>query len=381
MPIGKTYLVGIVILTALAYVVPIIAYSQGQGEATVEQAGDTVKIFFIANVGRPGDLCKVHLLLSSDGGLTFSTTPRMVEGIDRVLKVGQRQKITWVPLLDNIELDGEKYVFKVVGEIVWISDNVEFIQVIGSVFDMGDSSGSGEPDETPAHSVAISNFDIGRYEVTNRQFLKFLNEYKSDQVKSGEFFGEKLLFETENGLRKSGSLWAAGAGYEDYPVRNVTWFGANEFCLHFGYRLPTEAEWEYAARVGGKKVKYANGKDSADPDDINYNGIDDSIQTESAEIRYRKTPTRVGVFPPNGLGLYDMSGNVWEWCQDWYNDNYYQYMLEEPKSNPTGPWFGNFKVVRGGGFGNDAHSVRSTERSFKRPSSSNIDIGFRVVTK
>ena len=368
-------------LAALVCVVPLVAHPQGQTTVSVEQSDDTVKIFFIINVGRPGDLCKVHLLVSSDGGLTFNIRPQMVHGIDRLLKVGQLQKITWLPLLENVELEGDRYVFDVVGEVVQISDNVEFVEVNGSTFDMGDSAGSGDADELPVHSVTISNFEMGQYEVTNRQFHKFLTEYKSDRVKSGEFSGESLLSESENGVRGSGSLWVVEAGYEDYPVKNVTWFGANEFCRHFGYRLPTEAEWEYAARVGGKKVKYGNGKDNADPDDINYNGSNDSIQTSNSEIRYRKMLTRVGIFPPNGLGLYDMSGNVWEWCQDWYSDSYYQYMLEGPKADPTGPWFGNFKVLRGGGLGNNAHGVRNTERSFKRPSSSNVDIGFRVVRK
>ncbi len=381
MPLRNFSILGIIILVGLVYPLLPSAHAQGQGEVIVQQSDDTVKIAFTINAGRPGDLCKVSLLVSSDGGLTYNIRPQLVQGLDRLFKVGQMQKISWVPLRENMELDGDKYVFNIVGEVVQISDNVDFINVTGSTFSMGDSSGSGESDERPIHRIAIGNFDIGRYEVTNRQYVKFLNEYKSADVKSGEFAGERLLFEDENGIHRDGYAWTLNPGFEDSPVRNVTWFGANEFCRHNGFRLPTEAEWEYAARVGGKTVKYGNGKDDPDPDEINYNGLNDTIHALSSDIKFRNMPTRVGSFPPNGLGLYDMSGNVWEWCQDWYNEGYYSVLLDDPRPNPTGPWFGNFKVIRGGGFGNDSHGVRVTERSYKRPSLSNIDIGFRVVRK
>jgi formylglycine-generating enzyme required for sulfatase activity len=219
------------------------------------------------------------------------------------------------------------------------------------------------------------------YEVTNQQFCKFLNEYRSPVVKTGEFSGEPLLFESEGGIHMNGVTWTVKQGLEDCPVCNVTWFGANEFCRVKGFRLPTEAEWEYAARVQGKKVQFANGKDLADPEDMNYDASNDTLNATFSEVRNRGAITRVGIFPPNGLGLYDMSGNAWEWCQDWYNSEYYASLFADAKPDPAGPWFGNYKVIRGGGYGNNAHGIRTTGRSFMHPGRSNPDIGFRAVRK
>ena len=112
---------------------------------------------------------------------------------------------------------------------------------------------------------------------------------------------------------------------------------------------------------------------------MNYDASNDSVASAASDIRNRGTTTRVGIFPSNGLGLYDMSGNVWEWCQDWYDSEYYALHLSDPKPNTAGPWFGNYKVIRGGGFGNDSHGIRATDRSFKHPGASNLDIGFRAA--
>ena len=349
------------------------------GGVTVEQHDDTVTVHYIVNAGHPGDLCKVDLLVSTDGGLTYSIHPQMAKGLDRMVKVGIPQQIVWLPLKENTEIDCDKVVFKVLADLLKVSDEVEFIRVLGGEYKMGDSFGSGDADELPVHYVTLSSFSLGVYEVTNRQYMKFLNDYKSDRVISGEFSGEPLIFDSEKGIHQKGTVWLLDAGFEDYPVRNVTWFGANEFCRVHGYRLPTEAEWEYAARVQGGDVRFADGKNSCDPEDMNYDASNDTVASAASDIRNRGTTTRVGVFPSNGLGLYDMSGNVWEWCQDWYDSEYYALHLSDPKPNTAGPWFGNYKVIRGGGFGNDSHGIRATDRSFKHPGASNLDIGFRAA--
>ena len=357
------------------------ARAQDPGEVTVEQSNDTLRIHYTINAGHPGDLCKVELWVSTDGGLTFTIKPQFAKGLDRMVRVGVPHVITWAPLAENIELNSDRVVCKVLGYVHRISDEVEFVRIEGGEFLMGDYAAGGEPDELPVHSVVLSNFEMGMYEVTNLQFCKFLNAYLSTRVKSGEFSGEPILFESPKGIHRDGAIWTVPPGMEDCPASNITWFGANEFCREYGFRLPTEAEWEYAARVQGRQVRYGNGKDLPDPEDINYDASSDTLRELSTETRKRGECTRVGIFPPNGLGLYDMSGNVWEWCQDWYNADYYTVSLYDPKPNPAGPWFGHAKVIRGGGYGNDSHGIRTTDRSFIHPGRSNPDIGFRAVRR
>jgi len=367
---------------ALAFVAALsTARAQDPGEVTVDQANDTLRIHYTINAGRPGDLCKVELWVSIDGGNTFTIKPQFARGLDRLVRVGVPHEIVWAPLAENIELNSDRVVCKVLGYVQRISDEVEFVRIQGGEFLMGDFGASGDADELPVHSVVLTNFEMGMYEVTNLQFCKFLNAYESTRVKSGEFSGEPILVESSRGIHRDGATWTVNPGMEDCPASNITWYGANEFCREKGFRLPTEAEWEYAARVQGRQLRYGNGKDMADPEDINYDASSDTLRQFSVETRRRGECTRVGIFPPNGLGLYDMSGNVWEWCQDWYNADYYTVSLYDPKSNPAGPWFGHAKVIRGGGYGNDSRGIRTTDRSFFHPGRTNPDIGFRVVRR
>ncbi len=221
------------------------------------------------------------------------------------------------------------------------------------------------------------------HEVTNYQYLLFLTMYHSSVVKDGEFKGEVMIYPNDKGLRKlnkntniSMEIWGTNPGYEYFPVVGVTWYGANEYCKYFGYRLPTEAEWEYAARERGKNVLFGNGKMIANPTQINFDGRTSEKKKYSVSGEFRKSQIRVATFQPNSLRLFDMSGNVWEWCQDWYKRNYYYH---SKKDNPTGPWFGKYKSIRGGSWFNNAEDIRTTDRSFFSPYKSNGDIGFRVV--
>ena len=161
------------------------------------------------------------------------------------------------------------------------------------------------------------------------------------------------------------------------PVENISWVDAIEFCDRLSnltgrnYRLPSEAEWEYAC-LGGKSTRYYFG-DKISSDFANY---DDRFQYESeASVKYRDKTTPVGTFPPNNFGLYDMHGNVWEWCSDWHE--------EYPKgavSDPSGPREGSGRVSRGGGWGLVAAFCRSASRNWYDPSfRDNRDNGFRVA--
>ena len=154
----------------------------------------------------------------------------------------------------------------------------------------------------------------------------------------------------------------------NYPVEQVSWNDIQEFILKLSnqsgksYRLPTEAEWEYAARSGGKEEKYAGGSNL---DAVAwYDGNSGNSTHPVAQKR------------PNGLGIYDMSGNVWEWCQDWYGEKYYG---NSPHSNPTGPLSGSDRVYRGGGCGLDSGGVRSAFRYWGDSDGLDHYHGFRLA--
>ncbi|MBL7804719.1 MAG: SUMF1/EgtB/PvdO family nonheme iron enzyme [Saprospiraceae bacterium] len=234
-------------------------------------------------------------------------------------------------------------------------------------------------DEKPPHPVTLSGFALSATEVTNEQYAAFLNDYGSTTVKNGPYQGMTMIEEHDWGIRipiqKGPFRYAPQSGYEKHPVVNVSWYGATEYCRWLSertgqnYRLPTEAEWEYAAR-GGQKADpkrmflYA-GSDNLD--EVAWYGGNSGGQTHP-----------VGQKKPNILGLYDMSGNVWEWCSDWYGKDYYKTISKGAK-NPTGPDSGDNRVNRGGGWNNDPQGCRAAIRLAYGPTSLGSDIGFRLV--
>ena len=352
-------------------------YSQAFYNLNIAQLHDTVKITYDIIGGRDYDVYKIDVELSNDAGRTFTIEPKEAKGdVGYGIDKGMGKFIIWEPLTENVELKGENYVFKLNGTILGTSRDIQFVSIKGGSFIMGDNFGEGSTDEKELHNVNLDDFEISKFEVTNYQYAKFLNEYRSDKVKSGEFSGEVMIRERETGLKFIQQNWQPRAGYEYYPVIGVTWYGANEFCRYYGYRLPTEAEWEYAARECGKTIRFGNGKNVADPLEINFDGSKTSADSISIHGEYKARTTPVGKFPPNSLQMFDVSGNVWEWCQDWYTSNYY---FHSKRDNPTGPWVGTYKVIRGGSWYTDARGVRVTERSFFAPYKENGDIGFRVV--
>ena len=212
------------------------------------------------------------------------------------------------------------------------------VKVTGGTYTMGDTFGDGYSNETPTHQVTLSDFYIGRYEVTQGQWKAVMGSNPS-------------------------SFTACG---DNCPVEQVSWNDIQTFITTLNqrsgksYRLPTEAEWEYAARSGGKSEKYSGSSD------VNavawYSGNAGS------------TTHQVGQKQANGLGLYDMSGNVWEWVSDWYGA-----YSSTAQTNPTGPTPGSFRVFRGGSWYNDAPSGRASLRNYGNPSSRTDLIGFRLA--
>ena len=227
-------------------------------------------------------------------------------------------------------------------------------------FMMGSPSGEGSDDERPQHKVSLDAYYIDKYEVTNRQYADFLNAYGKDTDDKGN----KMIYECDKGVNKVDRKWQPARGYEKYPVVKVTWFGANQYAKYYGKRLPTEAEWEKACRAGST-TKYCFGDDKSKLGD--YAWYDSNSGSKTHPVGQKKA---------NVWGIYDMHGNVWEWCSDWYDENYYS---SSPTNNPKGPSSGSFRVVRGGGWVGIADVCRSANRFGINPNDWSFGDGFRCA--
>jgi formylglycine-generating enzyme required for sulfatase activity len=225
-------------------------------------------------------------------------------------------------------------------------------------FQMG--SEEGESDEKPVHTVYISQFWMDKYEVTNGEYKKCVDAGSCRAPISVESYTR--------------SSYYGDSRYENYPVINVDWSQAKAYCEWKGGRLPTEAEWEYAARGGLKSVKYPNG-DNINCGDANY--CRSSVCDECKGYGDKDDDTHpVGSYEANGYGLYDMAGNIWEWVSDWNDSNYYK---SRPPRDPQGPTNGEYRVVRGGSWADDSDSLRVSYRRSLDPTGGGSIIGFRCA--
>lgn len=220
----------------------------------------------------------------------------------------------------------------------------EMVEVKGGSFIMGDDTG--DKDEKPAHQVNVKTFKIARTETTVRQWRAFCME-TNRAMPDAPWFGLK----------------------DDHPIVNISWDDAIAYCRwlssknNAAYRLPTEAEWEFAAKGGanGKGFAYSGAKT---PDSVAwYSGKSNGTMPVAQKL-------------PNELGIYDMTGNVWEWCSDWYDATYYGLKV---KDNPAGPQTGEFYTLRGGAWDIGAKNSRSAYRNPLSPTSRNHNKGFRVA--
>ena len=232
---------------------------------------------------------------------------------------------------------------KPLGNTIWTDPvtGMVFIWVEGGCYEMGcgDWADSCEGDESPVHEVCVDGFWIGKYEVTQGQW-------------------EQIMGSNPSGF-KSG---------DNYPVERVSWNDCQEFMNDLNsqsgssFRFPTEAEWEYAARSGGREEKYAGGDDL---DSLGWYRDNSGSRTHEA-----------GTKAANGLGIYDMSGNVWEWCSDWHASDYY---ADSPTNNPQGPSSGAYRVIRGGSWLHFAQLCRAANRHNNCPDVRAYGIGFRLA--
>ena len=218
---------------------------------------------------------------------------------------------------------------------------IKFVLVRGSCYPMG--TDQEQVFEGPMHEVCVDNFYLSKYEVTQRQWLNLMGRTQSNFYFQGK----------------------------SRPVEWVNWGEAQDFIRTLNrrsertFRLPTEAEWEYAARSGGQDEKYAGTNDQESLEDFAWYRVNSNGQTRF-----------IGMKKPNSLGLHDMSGNVREWCSDWYGEDYYNI---SPRENPQGPDNGEYRVIRGGAWGLPKGLARTTYRDAAKPNQRRNDIGFRLA--
>jgi formylglycine-generating enzyme len=258
----------------------------------------------------------------------------------------------------------------------------DMVLVKGGRFMMGTDDGM--PYESPAHVVNVKSFWIDRHEVTVAEFAKFVaaTGYQTDAEKFG--WSGAFNLKSKQWEKTKGADWRHPDGpdskaVDNEPVCQVSWNDAAAYAQWAGKRLPTEAEWEYAARGGLDQQKYSWGNDVRPNGKPVANWWQGSFPNRNTDEDGFIARAPVESFPPNGYGLYEMTGNVWEWCADLYSDDYYG---SSPESDPPGPTGGNERSIRGGSWmcaENFCTNYRVASRSHATPDSGLNNLGFRCV--
>jgi formylglycine-generating enzyme required for sulfatase activity len=270
-----------------------------------------------------------------------------------------------------------------------------FVDIPAGMFEMGDHEiGGYRNDQKPVHTVMLDGFQMSKYETTNAQYAEYLNAAMADgliQVINGvvcassdanltraycDTYSSSSYSQIEYSQGRFTVRSRDGLAMSDHPVARVSWYGATAFCDYYGYRLPTEAEWEYAARGGYHDPYYRYPWGSDDIDCSKANCKTDEGFCNPLGLTSWPYTVPVGYYGPQGpYGLCDMSGNLWEWCQDWYDAGYYAV---SPTSNPAGPEGGTTRVLRGGAWDVHGDSCHVADRSVADPLVRGQVVGFRV---
>lgn len=232
----------------------------------------------------------------------------------------------------------------------------EMVVLNGGLFSRG--SNDDNRDEMPRHQVNLTSFAIDKHPVTNEQFVRFLDVMGGEKDNNHQ----DIIRLKDSRIKRSGGKLSIESGYGKHPVVGVTWYGAVAYARWVGKRLPTEAEWEIAARGEVENALYPTGED-----------------IEKTQANFFSSDTiAVMSYAPNGYGLYDMAGNVYEWCHDWYGYNYYETSVQEPDA-PAGPWQGVYRVLRGGCWKSLKEDLRCSRRHRNNPGTVNSTYGFRCA--
>ena len=316
--------------------------SFGQTVSNVDAYQEGKNIIITYDIDKLGFVDLVNC--STDGGCTWGAPLQHVSGdVNKQVPAGSH-RIVWDVLSEHEKFEGANICFKVEvnsGKFTVNGVSFEMVCVEGGTFHMGATSeqeDDADSDEKPVHSVTLSSYYIGKTEVTQALWQAVMGSNPS------YFKGSAL------------------------PVESVSWDDCQEFIQKLNrltgrnFRLPTEAEWEFACRGGNNSrgYKYSG---SNDIDNVAWYWDNSGGKTHP-----------VGTKAPNELGIYDMSGNVWEWCSDWYAD-YTSYS----QTDPTGPQSGSGRVRRGGGWGYCARDCRSSNRDGRIPTYRIIHLGLRLA--
>jgi formylglycine-generating enzyme required for sulfatase activity len=370
-----------------------ISYAPTISSIKINQTLLTGSIEITFDVDDPdGGLLDIQMLVSKDNGQTYTVSPQSATGdVNKYIIAGKGKSIKWdmgkdLPGIDsnNIKIrliadDGIKLLpdtgtttssssststttVSEVSKTKAVKDVSKMILIPAGEFEMGSSVG--DADERPVHTVNVGAFYIDMYEVTNAQYKEFVDATSH----------ESPVYWKYSNFNES-----------DQPVVGITWDDANAYAKWAGKRLPTEAEWEKAARGGLMGKKYAWGDSSTPPSRAG------NFADETAKKVFKKWdvingyddgfshPAPVGCFDSNGYGVCDMMGNVWEWCSDWYDSGYYS---KSSKDNPKGPSTGQEHVIRGGSWFSDKDYLRVSNRYNYNPSytmKEAANIGFRCA--
>lgn len=297
----------------------------------------------------------ISILLSTDGGKTYTKPLRAVTGDVGINVTAGKKNVVWIPNKEPMAMPKGNIMFKVNAFVF----DIQMVYVAGGKFKMGCTSEQDDDcweDEHPTHYVKLNNFYIGKYEITQKQWKQIMDTNPSR-------FND----------------------CEDCPVDNVSWMDIQEFLRRLNaktcktYRLPTEAEWEYAARGGAKTGKhhYCGSNDIEQAGWYWRNSGENKLTGKWSwnHIEANKNCTHpVGQKHPNELGIYDMSGNVWEWCNDWKST-----YSKHTATNPTGAENGSNKIMRGGAWDSNDRDCRTSSRYYVTPGDKNDSYGFRLV--
>lgn len=315
------------------------AFAQTVSNVVAEQQANDLLILYTLEAK---ESCEISLHLSTDAGRTWQGPVQSVTGdVGKNITAGKKQ-LRWTVLEDRESLEGNQIQFKIIATRGLRSYEPEMVFVQGGTFTMGCTTEQGNDcgnDERPAHKVILDDYYIGKYEVTQAQWKAVM-----------------------------GSNPSKFSGCDNCPVEQVSWDDVQEFIRKLNsltgkkYGLPTEAQWEYAARGGNKSKSYKySGSNEVDRVAWYWN---------NAEFKTHL----VGKKLPNELGIYDMSGNIWEWCSDWYAS-----YSSDSNFNHQSPSSDNYRILRGGSGLYTAPLCRVAYRIYNIPKYRNEDYGFRLV--
>ena len=370
---------------------------------TAEQRAGTKLVDVTYDVTDPdGNPMSVSLWFSEDGGATFPIRCVTVVGdVNEGITNGTGKQIVWDAGADYPGYEGSNYVVRVTANDGQIPGG--YVEVPAGSFTMGDGVAYCGVDE---RLVTLTNsFYLGQTEVTNQQYMDALQwAYDHGYVTAttstvqDNLDGSTVeLVDLDNSsceISFSGGAFTVDSGKEDHPMKQVLWYGAVRYCDWLslqaglpraydhsgdwscnsgnpygatGYRLPTDAEWEYAAQYDDERI-YPWGNESPDCSRANYRGGDPYCVGWTSPV---------GSYPaaPAALDLYDMAGNVWDWCNDWHTCN----LGTSTETDPTGPGSGSSRVLRGGGWGGDDYALRCSGRYYAYPSYTSDYYGFRCA--